>query len=172
MEFCANNPSEWVLGVTSNGPMAKGVCKEGKRKEENLKRRNLERESGKVLLVAFVDSWMRGSAWCRHDPQPARVACSTLSVDRPKTTNSVLPPGNMKVLRVLTPRNTQPVEALCRVLGRCGYAHDVSSYQGMPWSNVVARCYPTQSFAIENENRANCARKRQPERCTCKGQSK
>jgi len=69
MELCANNPSEWVLGVTSNGPMAKGVCKEGKRKEENLKRRNLERESGKVLLVAFVDSWMRGSAWCRHDPQ-------------------------------------------------------------------------------------------------------
>ena len=51
------------------GRWPRGVCKEGKRKEENLKRRNLERESGKVLLVAFVDSWMRGSAWCRHDPQ-------------------------------------------------------------------------------------------------------
>jgi hypothetical protein len=65
------------------------------------------------------------------------VACSTLSVDRSKTTNSVLPPGNvrvLRVLRVLTPRNTQPVEALCRVLGRCGCAHDVSSYQGMPYN--------------------------------------
>jgi hypothetical protein len=31
MKLCANNPSEWVLGV-SKGPMAKGECKEGKRK--------------------------------------------------------------------------------------------------------------------------------------------
>jgi hypothetical protein len=32
MKLCANNPSEWVLGV-SKGPMAKGECKEeGERK--------------------------------------------------------------------------------------------------------------------------------------------
>jgi hypothetical protein len=39
MELCANNPPEWVLGVTSNGPMAKGVCKEEKRKGKREKRK-------------------------------------------------------------------------------------------------------------------------------------
>jgi hypothetical protein len=109
--------------------------KEKRRKEEKEKRVNLERENGKVLLAAFVQ-WIRGCVAVHgagRIPSPARVACSTLSVDRPQTTNSVPPPGNtrvLRVLRVLTPRNTQPVEALCRVPGRCGYAHDVSSYQG------------------------------------------
>jgi hypothetical protein len=67
----------------SNGPMAKGECKRKvkKRKREKEKRRNLERESGKVLLVAFVlafvlafvDGWMGGCVAVhgagRHDPQ-------------------------------------------------------------------------------------------------------
>jgi hypothetical protein len=39
MKLCASNPPEWVLGVTGNGPMAKGECKEEKRKEEKKKRR-------------------------------------------------------------------------------------------------------------------------------------
>jgi hypothetical protein len=72
--------------------MAKGECKGKvkKRKREKEKRRNLERESGKVLLVAFVlafvDGWMGGCVAVhgagRHDPQcrPSGVFHTGLSI--------------------------------------------------------------------------------------------
>jgi hypothetical protein len=111
MKLCANNPSEWVLGV-SKGPMARGGMQGGGKE----KRRYLERESGKVLVVWWcgggtrgfvdVDAWqcmpLHGAGMIRS-PVPPEWRVPHGSVDRPKTTNSVLLQATGAPVRVLSP---------------------------------------------------------------------